>query len=138
MSKFFPLMKSQAQPPSATRPIAALGHALAMALLFGAAGQEVGEGRPFTSVGTLLGVLVLSVVCSFSAGASTAVIAMARAGRAVLVMALLLLISGIAVQASVWSLMPVWYHLTFLALIVPISLVGGRCMPGRSSAVPAH
>jgi len=107
------------------------------ALLFGAAGHEVAEGRPFTAAGPLVGILVLSVVCSLAAGAATAGIARARARGAVLVMALLLLMTGIAVQATAWSLMPVWYHLTFLVLIVPVCLLGGRLVSGRSTN-PAH
>ncbi len=34
--------------------------------------------------------------------------------------------TGIAVQAGVWNLMPVWYQVAFLALLVPVSAVGGR------------
>ena len=37
-----------------------------------------------------------------------------------------MLVTGIAVQAGVWALMPVWYHLVFLALLVPVCLVGAR------------
>jgi hypothetical protein len=41
-------------------------------------------------------------------------------------MASLLLLTGIFVQASVWTLMPIWYHVPFLALLVPIAVIGGR------------
>ncbi len=30
------------------------------------------------------------------------------------------------VDAGAWNLMPVWYHLTFLTLIVPVVVIGGR------------
>lgn len=96
------------------------------ALLFGAAAEVVGAGQPYTAAGPLAGVIVLSVVCSLAAGVAAATISKARAGGAVLVMAALLLATGIAVQAGVWALMPAWYHLTFLALIVPAALLGGR------------
>lgn len=99
-------------------------------LLFGRAGEVVASGQKFTAVGSLLGILVLSVVCSLAAGAAAAAIAKARARGAVLVMGVLLLATGIAVQASVWNLMPVWYHIPFLALVVPMCILGARFVPG--------
>jgi len=70
--------------------------------------------------------LVLSVVCSVLAGRINAALAGSQSKGAVMTMAGLLLITGIAVQAGVWSLMPVWYHSTFLVLLVPVCLIGGR------------
>ena len=102
------------------------------ALFFGEASRVIGEGRAYTVAVPLLGVIVLSIVCSIVAGVTTAKIAAARAGGAVVVMAGLLLLTGIAVQFGVWALMPVWYHLVFLVLIVPVVLIGGRFV--RSSA----
>lgn len=67
--------------------------------------------------------LALSVVCSLVAGALAG--ALAR-GRPVLALAVLLLLTGIGVQASLWEEMPLWYHLGFLALLVPVTLLGGR------------
>ena len=106
-------------------------------LIFAGAAETVAGGRMLESPGSLLGILVLSVVCSLAAGAVTAAIAKPKAGVSVLVMAVLLLITGIAVQASVWSLMPVWYHLAFLVLIVPVCLVGARLVGAAPSPVPA-
>ncbi len=45
---------------------------------------------------------------------------------AVLVTAVLLLLTGIGVQSTVWHLMPLWYHATFLVLIVPVCVLAGR------------
>jgi len=70
--------------------------------------------------------VVLSVMASLVAGRSTAWIAGRRARAAVLVMALALLATGIAVEASAWSRMPLWYHVAFLALLVPACLLGGH------------
>ena len=51
----------------------------------------------------------------------------------VIAMALLLLLTGVGVQLGVWPLMPVWYHLLFLALIVPVAVFGGRlARPGAA------
>jgi hypothetical protein len=96
------------------------------AVFFGSISTDVQNGAPLDAVGPLLGVLVLSVVCSVAAGLSAAAIAKERARVAVLVTAVLLLVTGIGVQASVWHLMPVWYHATFLALIVPVCVIAGR------------
>lgn len=95
-------------------------------VLFPEATRVVGEGQAYTSAGPLAGVIVLSIVCSLVAGLLTARIARQRAAGAVVIMAALLLLTGIGVQFGVWALMPVWYHLVFLLLLVPMSLVGGR------------
>ena len=96
------------------------------ALLFGEASRVLGEGQAFTTAGTLAGVIVLSIACSIVAGLTAAKMAASRAAGAVIVMALLLLATGIGVQLGVWSLMPVWYHLAFLVLIVPVTIASGR------------
>ena len=48
----------------------------------------------------------------------------------------MLLAVGIAVQVSYWDVMPVWWHLLFLASIVPFTLLGARFKggPGGSTA----
>lgn len=46
--------------------------------------------------------------------------------RAPLALGVLLLVVGIAVQAMAWRVMPVWFHLIFLAMLVPLSIAGGR------------
>jgi len=101
-------------------------------LLFAEAGRVVGAGEPYTAPGPLAGVVILSVACSLVAGAATAVVARSRARVALVVVGALLLATGIAVQAGVWKLMPVWYHVTFLVLVVPVVLVGGRLAGSRA------
>ena len=81
------------------------------------------DGQPITAAAPLLLSLLLSVVCSLAGGWSAA--AVSQGSRpAVGVLAGLLLLTGVGVQASSWALMPVWYHLTFLALLVPVTLLG--------------
>ena len=89
------------------------------------------EGEPITSLGFLLGALLLSVFCSFLAGFTNAALAKEKSKGAVLIMAGLLLLTGIGVQAGIWSIMPLWYHLVFLALLVPVSVLGGRAKAGE-------
>ncbi len=88
------------------------------------------EGEPVTATGFLLSALLLSVICSFAAGFVNTVLAKEKSKGAVLIMAGLLLLTGIGVQAGIWSLMPLWYHLTFLVLLVPVSVLGGRAKAG--------
>lgn len=96
------------------------------AFLFGSITAAVEAGERYTSVGPLIAVILLSIVCSLAAGVSAAAIARERARPVVLVMAALLLVTGVAVQINVWPLMPLWYHLTFLILIMPVCVVAGR------------
>lgn len=83
------------------------------------------DGQPIGSTPYLVGALVLSVICSLAAGA------LCRLGKAhwlaaAITLSVLLLLTGIGVQASSWDLMPVWYHLPFLILLVPATLLGAR------------
>ena len=99
-------------------------------LFFGEASEVVGAGERYAEVMPLLGVILLSVVCSLVAGLVAAWIACTRAQRAAMVLGILLLVTGIGVQMTVWSLMPLWHHLIFLLLVVPVTLAGARLAPG--------
>lgn len=103
------------------------------AALFGEAAEVVGSGEKYTATGPLVGVIVLSIACSVAAGLVAAKIAKDRAKTAVMTTAILLLLTGIGVQSGVWSLMPTWYQLVFLALVVPVTLMGGRLGSGKAS-----
>ncbi len=104
------------------------------AILFAEAGEVIAAGDAFTETGPLLGVLALSIACSLAGGVAAAITGGESARGAVLGNAALLLATGIFVQAGLWSLMPVWYHLIFLALLVPMTLLGGMFVLRRQSA----
>ena len=70
--------------------------------------------------------LVLSVICSIVCGIASGKIARRAMHPAVIVTALLLLLTGIGVQGSAWSGMPVWYHVPFLLMLVPFTLLGAK------------
>ena len=72
-------------------------------------------------------------MCSLAAGCCAAALAKKRHRPAVLVMSGLLLATGAVVQYDIGALMPVWYHLTFLALIVPVCVVGGAIIYAASA-----
>lgn len=88
--------------------------------------EIVRPDEPLTHTGVLFGYIVYSVMLSVLAGFLAARVAGEAAGGAVGVLAALQLALGIFFEASYWDLMPVWYHLVFLALIVPATLLGGR------------
>ena len=74
----------------------------------------------------LLAMLLASVVFSVAVGWITTAIAGSNDYRAALLLALIQLGLGIFFQAQAWSLMPLWYHLPFLLLLVPATLLGAR------------
>ncbi len=104
------------------------------AMVFAEAGQVIAAGDAFTETGPLLGLLALSIACSLAGGVAAAIAGGKCARGAVLGNALLLLATGIFIQAGIWSSMPVWYHLIFLQLLIPTALLGGTFVHRRQSA----
>lgn len=81
-------------------------------------------------VGALTGYILYSVVLSVLAGFVAAAISRPAPMRAAWILAVIQLAIGIFTEVSYWSLLPVWYHLVFLALIVPATVYGGRLKAG--------
>lgn len=73
---------------------------------------------------SLTALLVLSVVASLGGGYMARTIA--KTGLAPVILGVLLLLTGIAVQWGSRDLMPVWYHVVFLVLLMPLTLLGAR------------
>jgi len=77
-----------------------------------------------------LGYLLLALLFAFGyalvSGYCSAWVAGGNPTRTGVAAGLVLLAVGIAVQASFWDALPVWWHLTFLASIVPFALLGAR------------
>lgn len=85
-------------------------------------------------ISVLLLMLLASVVASFAAGWITAAVAPKARLRHGLVLGGINLLVGIGVQSAYWSTIPVWYHLTFLGLLVPVIALGAwlsRIAKGR-------
>ncbi|MEK6702815.1 MAG: hypothetical protein AABZ53_11165 [Planctomycetota bacterium] len=96
-------------------------------VLFTEAAAKMGRGEMYADVGPLAVAIGLSVVCSLVAGFTCAKIVPGKPGLgAAAALSASLLATGILVQSGVWNLEPLWYHLTFLALLVPMTLVGAR------------
>jgi hypothetical protein len=54
--------------------------------------------------------------------------------RTVWVFAVIQLVVGIGFEVSYWAMTPVWYHLVFLALLVPATVWGGALKAERMPA----
>jgi len=90
--------------------------------------------QPFSADTTVLAMsLVRSILVSLVSGFLAALIARERT-KSGLILGILLLAVGVLVQVSAWSYMPVWYHVIFLALIVPVTMTGAKLVPLRSPA----
>ena len=68
--------------------------------------------------------LVASVVFSIAVGWITTAIAGGNTYGPAMILAVIQLGLGIFFQAQAWHLMPVWYHVPFLLLVVPATLLG--------------
>ena len=69
--------------------------------------------------------LILSAIVSIISGFVAALISRENS-KSSLILGILLLIVGIFVQMSVWDKIPLWYHLTFLILLIPMTILGGK------------
>ena len=101
-------------------------------LLIGMVFPDVQPAGPFPT-GYLVLALVGSVIYSVVSGMAAAAVAGGDATRAGLVAGVALLLVGVGVQAGSWDLLPVWYHLVFLALLIPAAVVGARLLGNRSA-----
>ena len=94
-------------------------------------------GQPVADTGALAGLIVYSVLLSMLAGYVTAAVATREPMRAVWALAIHQLALGIGFEATAWNLTPLWYHLVFLALIIPATVSGGRLRVRRRAGAPA-
>jgi hypothetical protein len=81
--------------------------------------------------------IVVSVACSLLAGYVTALVAKNRWLAFAWVQSLVLLAVGLVVEIGVWEMLPAWYHVVFLILLVPATLLGAHLRQrGRAPAAP--
>ena len=73
----------------------------------------------------LLTQLVFGTIVSVMAGAIAAWIAGENL-MAPLFAGILLLLMGIAKAAMSWQYVPIWYHVVFTAMLLPLAVVGGK------------
>ncbi|MGD2109159.1 MAG: hypothetical protein PVI86_07180 [Phycisphaerae bacterium] len=100
----------------------------------GVAPAAFGENGATSHGGVLGGLLVASVICSLIGGLTVALIVRRSVTGHAVVLGVVLLAVGVAVQAQSWDAMPVWYHLLFLVLLLPLTVVGAQLRPAVMSA----
>ena len=84
------------------------------------------NGGPFTADTTLLLThLVLGSIVSVMSGFLAALIA-GENRRAPLVLGVLLVALGLLKAVLSWPYVPLWYHVIFTALLLPMTVVGGK------------
>jgi hypothetical protein len=88
--------------------------------------KAVFNKTPFeASSGILLLKLLHSIIASVISG-YLAVLVAGEFRRTTMALGILLLAVGIYFEASYWTQIPVWYHLTFLVLLIPMTMLGGK------------
>jgi hypothetical protein len=90
---------------------------------------SVAAAMTFT-VSMMIARLSIGAVATIAGGFVTA--AIAPSAVATFVTGGLLLAGFIPVHVSIWQTFPVWYHLTFLGSLLPLTWLGGR-MKARAS-----
>lgn len=88
--------------------------------------EAIEKGGPFTAdTSLLLTHIVLGCIVSVISGFLAALIA-GENKRAPLVLGFLLLAFGLLKAVMSWPYAPLWYHVIFTAMLVPMTVVGSR------------
>lgn len=81
---------------------------------------------PYTADSMILIVLLVkSAIITIISGFLAALIARENT-KSTVVLGLLLFVSGIFVQFMHWNYMPLWYHIPFLLMLIPLTILGGK------------
>jgi len=88
--------------------------------------EAVKNGGQFTADTTmLLTHIVLGSIVSVMSGSLAALIARENT-RAPLVLGCLLLAVGLLKAVMSWPYVPIWYHIIFTAILLPMAIIGGK------------
>ena len=86
----------------------------------------VEHGTSFTANATFLLIhIVLASIVSVIAGFLAVLIA-GENRRAPLILGFLLVAFGLLKVVMSWPLVPIWYHVLFTAVLIPMTIIGGR------------
>jgi hypothetical protein len=86
----------------------------------------VANGGQFTADTTILLMnIVRGSIISVMSGFLAALIA-GENRRTPLILGLLLVAFGLLVVVLSWSYVPIWYHVIFTALLIPMTIIGGK------------
>ncbi len=88
--------------------------------------EVVKNGGQFTAdTGALLTHIVLGSIVSLLSGSLAALIA-GENTRAPLALGFVLLALGVLKAVMSWQYVPLWYHVIFTAMLLPLAVVGGK------------
>jgi hypothetical protein len=88
--------------------------------------EAVKNGGQFTADTTmLLTHIVMGSIVSVMSG-SLAALSAGENRRAPLVLGLLLLALGLLKMVMSWPYVPIWYHVIFTAILLPMAIMGGK------------
>ena len=88
--------------------------------------EAVTKGGQFTANTTLLLIhIVVGSIVSVMSGFLAALIA-GENKRAPLVLGFLLVAFGLLKVVLSWPYVPIWYHVIFTALLIPMAIIGGK------------
>ena len=88
--------------------------------------EAIKNGGQFTADTTMLLMhIVIGSIVSVMAGSLAALIA-GENTRAPLVVGCLLLALGILKAVMSWQYVPIWYHVIFTAILLPMAIIGGK------------
>jgi len=92
--------------------------------------DSISEAGAFTETKVTVIVLVVTFFQSVASGFVCRLIA--RKGKAPIVLAAILTIVGTIIETSAWELAPSWYHIIFLVMLTPMTLLGAKLAPSKS------
>jgi hypothetical protein len=69
----------------------------------------------------LISSFILSIISGFLAVLIAKEVTLSTA-----ILGILLLLTGLFVQISAWNQIPLWYHIPFLILLIPMTILGGK------------
>ena len=104
-----------------------LGGSAAAAVVFP---RAVTAGQPLFHSGALLGFIVWSVIASIVAGYVCAYVKRESPMATVWGLAAIQFVIGVAIEVWGWANTPAWYHIVFLALLIPATVWGGKLRTG--------
>jgi hypothetical protein len=99
-------------------------------LRYGMAGYAAAEPVLAFTLAMQLARLAIAAVTSLAAGAVAAWIA-PKDPRAPWITGIILLVGFLPVHVKLWQSFPLWYHLSFLVMLVPLVVLGARLRRGR-------
>ena len=69
--------------------------------------------------------LIRSILTSIIAGYMAALVA-GEYRRSTMILGIILVIVGLVVEGLTWRMAPAWYHIVFVLLLYPMTVLGGR------------